>query len=131
MRELYNLQIGFRAAIYRLYRYSTPARALYTSIATHLTDRQKNYIGCVKSLNKIHATFIISSHLEDLPARLLVGDAHGDLPPEAAARPQRRVDRLQPARRTDHEHALSAAAGGVCAAIASALGETRGVELVD
>ena len=28
MRDLYNLQIGFRAAIYRLYRYSTPARAL-------------------------------------------------------------------------------------------------------
>ena len=28
MRDLYNLQIGFRAAIYRLYRYSTPIGAL-------------------------------------------------------------------------------------------------------
>ena len=28
MRDLYNFQIGFRAAIYRLYRYSTPVRAL-------------------------------------------------------------------------------------------------------
>ena len=75
---------------------------------------------------------ISSSHLEDLPARLLVGDAHGDLPSEAAARPQRRVDRLQPARRPDHEHALTAAGGGVCAALlASALSETRGVEFVD
>ena len=28
MGDLYNFQIGFRAAIYRLYRYSTPAGAL-------------------------------------------------------------------------------------------------------
>ena len=28
MMDLYNLQIGFRAAIYRFYRYSTPVRAL-------------------------------------------------------------------------------------------------------
>ena len=28
MRDLYNFQIGFRAAIYRLYRYSTPVGAL-------------------------------------------------------------------------------------------------------
>ena len=28
MRDLYNLQIGFRAAIYCFYRYSTPVRAL-------------------------------------------------------------------------------------------------------
>ena len=28
MRDLYNSQIGFRAAIYGLYRYSTPVRAL-------------------------------------------------------------------------------------------------------
>ena len=28
MIDLYNFQIGFRAAIYRLYRYSTPTRAL-------------------------------------------------------------------------------------------------------
>ena len=34
MRDLYNLQIGFRAAIYRLYRYSTPVRAL--KIEKHL-----------------------------------------------------------------------------------------------
>ena len=82
-------------------------------------------------LNLKWTKLIISSHLEDLPARLLVGDAHGDLPSEAAARPQRRVDRLQPARRPDHEHALTAA-GGVCAALlASALSETRGVEFVD
>ena len=28
MRDLYNFQIGSRAAIYRLYRYSTPVGAL-------------------------------------------------------------------------------------------------------
>ena len=28
MRDLYNSQIGFRAAIYGLHRYSTPVRAL-------------------------------------------------------------------------------------------------------
>ena len=31
MRDLYNFQIGFRAAIYRLYRYSTPVGALFNS----------------------------------------------------------------------------------------------------
>ena len=31
MRDLYNLQIGFRAAIYCFYRYSTPAGALNSS----------------------------------------------------------------------------------------------------
>ena len=35
MRDLYNLLIGFRAAIYRLYRYSTPVGALHIFFHPH------------------------------------------------------------------------------------------------
>ena len=76
-----------------------------------------------------HATFKGLTHLEDFPPCLLVGDAHGDLPAEPAARPQRRVDRFEAAGRSDHEHALATAEAS--GQIATLCCEAGSVELVD
>ena len=40
MIDLYNFQIGFRAAIYRLYRYSTPVGALRFFFVTLYTNQR-------------------------------------------------------------------------------------------
>ena len=54
MRDLYNFQIGSRAAIYRFYRYSTPVGALKICQAEEILRRE---LGAKLSLSGAHLAF--------------------------------------------------------------------------
>ena len=72
MRDLYNIQIGFRAPIYRLYRYSTPAGAL--EIRNHCIPQRELLVthlrkACLVRAEALDVFHVLVEIFELLPCR--------------------------------------------------------------